>query len=88
MTKTGLEFRILVIVICLIFVICDLEFLLLQYSSIPLVIGTRPRFVSGRSEDWPSLDGEYLDDHLGWEQVCPPKVIAPVPLFQGLTPAN
>ncbi|PNV86064.1 MAG: hypothetical protein C0610_08610 [Desulfobacteraceae bacterium] len=27
MTKTGLEFRILVIVICLIFVICDLEFL-------------------------------------------------------------
>ena len=27
MTKTGLEFVILVIVICLIFVICDLEFL-------------------------------------------------------------
>jgi hypothetical protein len=27
MTKTDLEFRILVIVICLIFVICDLEFL-------------------------------------------------------------
>jgi len=27
MTKTGLEFRILVIVICLIFDICDLEFL-------------------------------------------------------------
>jgi hypothetical protein len=27
MTKTGLEFGILVIVICLIFVICDLEFL-------------------------------------------------------------
>ena len=26
MTKTGLEFGILVIVICLIFVICDLEF--------------------------------------------------------------
>ena len=26
-TKTGLEFRILVIVICLIFDICDLEFL-------------------------------------------------------------
>ncbi len=37
MTKTGLEFKILVIVICLIFDICDLEFLLLQYSSIPLV---------------------------------------------------
>ena len=29
MTKTGLEFVILVIVICLIFDICDLEFLLL-----------------------------------------------------------
>ena len=27
MTKTGLEFGILVIVICLIFAICDLEFL-------------------------------------------------------------
>jgi hypothetical protein len=26
MTKTGLEFGILVIVICLIFAICDLEF--------------------------------------------------------------
>jgi hypothetical protein len=26
MTKTGLEFKILVIVICLIFVICDLGF--------------------------------------------------------------
>jgi hypothetical protein len=35
MTKTGLEFGILVIVICLIFVICDLEFLFLQYSSVP-----------------------------------------------------
>ena len=34
MTKTGLEFRILVIVICLIFDICDLEFLFLQCSSI------------------------------------------------------
>ena len=33
MTKTGLEFGILVIVICLIFVICDLEFLFRQYSS-------------------------------------------------------
>ena len=33
MTKTGLEFRILVIVICLIFVVCDLEFLVLLYSS-------------------------------------------------------
>jgi hypothetical protein len=32
MTKTGLEFRILVIVICLIFEICDLEFLFLHYS--------------------------------------------------------
>ena len=31
MTKTGLEFRILVIVICLIFVICYLEFLVLQH---------------------------------------------------------
>ena len=30
MTKTGLEFGILVIVICLIFVICDLEFLVTQ----------------------------------------------------------
>ena len=35
MTKTGLEFRILVIVICLIFEICDLEFLFLQYFSTP-----------------------------------------------------
>ncbi len=33
MTETGLEFRILVIVICLIFEICDLEFLFLHYSS-------------------------------------------------------
>jgi hypothetical protein len=33
MTKTGFEFRILVIVICLIFDICDLEFLFLQYFS-------------------------------------------------------
>jgi len=36
MTKTGLEFRILVIVICLIFDICDLEFLdtpALQYPN-------------------------------------------------------
>jgi hypothetical protein len=33
MTKTGLEFGILVIAICLIFGICDLEFLFLQYSS-------------------------------------------------------
>ena len=32
MTKTGLEFGILVIVICLIFVIWDLEFPFLQYS--------------------------------------------------------
>jgi hypothetical protein len=39
MTKTGLEFRILVIVICLIFVICDLEFLILQYPR-PLAIFT------------------------------------------------
>jgi hypothetical protein len=29
MTKTGLEFGILVIVICLIFDICDLEFLVI-----------------------------------------------------------
>ena len=35
MTKTGLEFGILVIVISLIFVICDLEFLFLHYSSTP-----------------------------------------------------
>jgi len=33
MTKTGLEFGILVIVICLMFDICDLEFLFLQYSK-------------------------------------------------------
>ena len=33
MTKTGLEFVILVIVICLIFDICDLEFLCLLCSS-------------------------------------------------------
>ena len=37
MTKTGLEFGTLVIVICLIFVICDLEFYLLlgPVSKIP-----------------------------------------------------
>jgi hypothetical protein len=35
MTKTGLEFGILVIVICLIFEICDLEFL---SSSAPMKI--------------------------------------------------
>ena len=35
MTKTGLGFRIFVIVICLIFVICYLEFLILQLSSTP-----------------------------------------------------
>ena len=35
MTKTGLEFRILVIVICLIFDICDLEFLILPYPNTP-----------------------------------------------------
>ena len=34
MTKTGLEFVILVIDICLIFVICDLEFLLPYYSPL------------------------------------------------------
>ena len=33
MTKTGLGFGILVFVICLIFVICDLEFLFLQYYT-------------------------------------------------------
>jgi len=36
-TKTVLEFRILVIVICLGFVICHLEFLFLQYSITPLL---------------------------------------------------
>ncbi len=35
MTKTGLEFRILVIVICLIFDICDLEFIFLQCFTTP-----------------------------------------------------
>ena len=33
MTETGLGFRILVIVICLIFVICYLEFLALHHSN-------------------------------------------------------
>ena len=33
MTKTGFEFRISVIVICLLFDICDLEFIFLQYFS-------------------------------------------------------
>jgi hypothetical protein len=33
MTKTILGFRILVIVICLLFEICDLEFLLLQQTA-------------------------------------------------------
>ena len=35
MTKTGLEFGISVIVICLLFDICDLEFLFPQYFSPP-----------------------------------------------------
>ena len=34
MTKTGLEFGISVILICLIFGICDLEFQSFQYSTI------------------------------------------------------
>jgi hypothetical protein len=33
MTKTGLEFEISVIVICLIFVICYLEFLFFKHSK-------------------------------------------------------
>jgi hypothetical protein len=33
MTKTGLEFEISVIVICLLFVICDLEFRFLLFSK-------------------------------------------------------
>ena len=33
MTKTGLEFEISVIVICLLFVICHLEFLFLLFSK-------------------------------------------------------
>ena len=33
MTKTGLEFEISVIVICLLFVICYLEFLFLLFSK-------------------------------------------------------
>jgi hypothetical protein len=36
MTKTGLEFGILVIVICLIFVICDLEFDLVRKTMFSL----------------------------------------------------
>ncbi len=49
MTKTGLEFEILVIVICLIFDICDLEFsshfsrLLQGGKSIEAPSGGRPK---------------------------------------------
>jgi hypothetical protein len=39
MTKTDLEFGILVIVICLIFDICDLEFLFVHYSKADLESG-------------------------------------------------
>ena len=35
MTETGLEFGILIIVICLIFEICNLEFIFLRYSNTP-----------------------------------------------------
>ena len=38
MTKTGLEFGILVIVICLIFGICDLEFLFLLLPGHGVII--------------------------------------------------
>ena len=53
--KTGLEFRILVIVICLIFVICNLEFLILQDSSTP-----KPLDMStGKAiELWPSREDQ------------------------------
>ena len=34
MTKRDLRFRILVIVICLVFDICDLEFLLIQQTAL------------------------------------------------------
>jgi hypothetical protein len=60
MTKTGLEFRILVIVICLIFVICDLEFLFLQYFSTPRQLTT--------------FTGKAIELLTG-RVVCPPRLI-------------
>jgi len=61
MTKTGLEFGILVIVICLLFDICDLEFLFLQYFSVPKLFSI---FISHQISpgvaDFGSADACYL----------------------------
>jgi hypothetical protein len=55
MTKTGLEFGISVIVICLIFVICDLEFLFRQYC-LPLTNLRSFQYISlHRSEEFPAF---------------------------------
>jgi hypothetical protein len=50
MIKTGLEFGFLVIVICLIFGICDLEFLFLQYSKKARNSKAWGRFLCGHLE--------------------------------------
>ena len=58
MTKTGLGFRILVIVICLIFVICDLEFLITFYSSTLKQLAV---FAGKAIELWPGPKDENFD---------------------------
>ena len=87
MTKTGLEFRILVIVICLIFVICDLEFLILQHSNTP----TRPvqkkspsfaavsDFYERRSECW-GLGSVFIK---GLSRFGPHRAHSPAPEVPG-----
>ena len=57
-TKTGLEFRILVIVICLIFVIYDLEFLFRQDSSTPKPLDM---FTGKAIELWPGPKEQVFD---------------------------
>ena len=63
MTKTDLEFRISVIVICLIFVICYLEFLFLQY---PIVTNAKLSF--GLPPFGLSPIGIWLASSYGWPE--------------------
>ena len=58
MTKTDLEFRILVIVICLIFEICDLEFL--SPSEVYLYRSFQSGFLFSKNAVTPSLASSVL----------------------------
>ena len=74
MTETGLEFRILVIVICLIFVICYLEFLVLLYSSRLAQGGKSMEAPSGGSRKPGPLGPDSLLNILityGWSSLNP-----------------